>query len=98
MTTMSMLVSRTAIVPVWLLVLGLLVLSGSPMTFATGVVLLFMGGMVLTVMLARWKERPAIAAMTLDPPLATLPSTGFAPNLWPNSGFRNIRQRGTRRG
>ena len=80
---MSMPISRTAIIPVWFLVFGLLVLSGSPMTFATGVGLLLVGGLVLTTMLVLWKERP------------TLPAPGLVPNPWPNSGFRNIRQRGS---
>jgi hypothetical protein len=97
MATMSMLFSRTAIIPVWLLVFGLFVLIGSPMTFATGMVLLLVGGATLTTMLVLWKEPlPTIAAMTIpDPPPATLSSADFVPNSWPNSGFRNSRQRGT---
>ena len=79
---MSMSFSRTAIIPVWLVVFGLFALFGSPMTFATGVVVL-LGGVALTIMLALW-EGP------------TLPSADFVPNLWPDSGFRNSRQRGTR--
>lgn len=97
---MSILFSRTAMIPVWLLVFGLFVLIGSPMTFATGLVLLLVGGVALTTMLVLRKERlPTIAAMTIpDLPLATLSSTEFVPNSWPNSGFRNSRQRGTRGG
>jgi hypothetical protein len=95
---MSMLFNRTAIIPAWLVVFGLLALFESPMTFATGVVLLLVGGVALTVMLVLWTELPrTIVAMTApDPPLATLPSADFVPNSWPNSGFRNSRQRGTR--
>ena len=93
---MSMSFSRTAIIPVWLLVFGLFVLLGSSMTFATVAVLL-MGGTALITMLALSKEhRPTIAAMTV-PPLATLPSAGLEPHSWPNSGFRNSRQRATQR-
>ena len=94
---MSMLFSRTAMIPPWLFVFGLFVIIGSPMTFATGLVLLLMGGVALTIMLVLWKEPlPTIAAMTMPvPPLATLSSADFAPNSWPNSGFRNSRQRGT---
>jgi len=97
---MSMLSSRTAMIPVWLLVFGLFVSIGSPMTFATGLVLLLMGGVALRIMLVLSKKPlPAIGAMTMpDPPLATLSSADFVPNSWPNSGFRNSRQRGTRRG
>ena len=96
MTTMSMPFSRTAMIPVWLLVFGLFVLIGSPMTFASGMVLLLVAGVALTTMLVLWKEPlPTIAAMTMpDPPLATLSSADFVPNSWPNSGFRNSRQRG----
>lgn len=94
---MSMLFSRTAMIPVWLLVFGLFVFIGSPITFATGLVLLLMGGVALTIMLVLWKEPlPTIAAMTIpDPPLATSSSADVVPNSWPNSGFRNSRQRGT---
>jgi len=96
---MSMLFSRAAIIPVWLLVFGLFLLSGSPLTFARGVVLLFMGGVVLTIMLVLWNvPRRTIAAMTTpNPPLATSSSAHFVPNSWPNSGFRNSTKRGTRR-
>jgi hypothetical protein len=97
---MSMLFSRTAIIFVWLVVFGLFALFWSPMTFATGVVLLPVAGVTLTIMLVLWKECPStVVAMTApDLPLATLPSTDFVPNSWPNSGFRNSGQRGTRDG
>ena len=95
---MSMLFNHRAIMPVWLVVFGLFALVEPPMTFATGVVLLLVAGVPLTIMLVLWKEfPPTIAAMTApDPPLATLPSADFVPNSWPNSGFRNSGQRGTR--
>jgi hypothetical protein len=100
MPTVSMLFSRRAIVPVWALVFGLFVLLGSPMTFATRVVLLLAAGLALTIMLALWKEPlPTVAAMTTpDPPRAPSLSSDFVPNSWPNSGFRNSRQRGTKGG
>jgi len=96
---MSILFSRTAMIPVWLLVFGLLVFMGSPMTFGNGALLL-MGGVALTIMLVLWKNPlPTIAARPMpDPPLATLSSADFVPNSWPNSGFRNSRRRGTRGG
>jgi hypothetical protein len=95
-----MLFSRTAMIPVWLLVFGLLVFVGSPISFATGMVLLLVGGVALTTMLVPWKEPlPTLVAMTIpDPPPATLSSADFGPNSWPNSGFRNSTQRGTRGG
>jgi hypothetical protein len=93
---MSMLFSRTAIIPVWLLVFGLWVLFGSPMTFPRGLVLLLAGGVALTITRVLWQEpAPTIAAMTVPPP-ATLSPTDFVSNSWPNSGFRNIRKRSTR--
>lgn len=97
---MSMLFNRTAIIPVWLVVFGVFALFESPITFATGVVLLLVGGVALTITPVLWKELPpTIAAMTApDPSLATVPSADFVPNSWPNSGFRNSGRRGTRGG
>jgi hypothetical protein len=95
-TIMAMSFSRTAIIPVWLVVFGLFALFGSPMTFATGGVVL-VGGIALTIMLVLWKGPSHDRGNdTPDPPLVTLPSADFVPNLWPDSGFRNSRQRGTR--
>jgi len=100
MPTLSMLVRSRAVVPVWPLVFGLFVLLGSPMTFAARVVLLFAVGLALTIMLALWKKpAPTVVAMTTpDLQRAPLSSADFVPNSWPNSGFRNSRQRGTTRG
>jgi hypothetical protein len=93
-----MLFNRTAIIRVWLVVFGLFALFESPMTVATGVLLLFVGGAALTIMLVLLKEVPStIAPMTApDPLLATLPSAHLAPKSWPNSGFRNSTHRGAR--
>jgi hypothetical protein len=93
---MSMLFSRTAVIPVWLLAFGLFVLSESSMTVPLGLVLLLAGGVVLTLMCVLWREpAPTIAAMTVPrpPPLATRSANDFVSNSWPNSGFRNIRNR-----
>ena len=98
---MSMLSNRTAVIQVWVLVFGLLVLFGSPATFPPGLVVLLAGGVSLTVMRVLWQNAgPTVAAVTaLDPLLATHPSTEFVSNSWPNSGFRNINIRNrTRRG
>jgi len=93
---MAMSFSRPAIISVWLVVFGLFALFRSPMTFVTGVVVL-VGGVTLTIMLVLWKgpahDRGDDAR---DPPRLTLLSADFVPNLWPDSGFRNSRQRGTR--
>ena len=95
---MSMLFSRTAIIPVWLLVFGLLVSFVSPMTFRPGLVMVLVGGVALTMMRVLWQEpAPTIAPMTVPGPLlATRSSTDFVSNWWPNSGFRNISNRSTR--
>ena len=96
---MSMLFSRTAVIPVWLLAFGLFVLFGSAVTVPQGVVLLVAAGVGLTIMCVLWREpAPTIAAMTVPrpPPLATRSSNDFVSNSWPNSGFRNIRNRTTR--
>lgn len=68
------------------------------MTFATVVVLLLVGCTALTLVFVLWKEpRFPIVAMTVpDPPLGTRPSADFVLNSWPDSGFRNSRQRGIR--
>jgi hypothetical protein len=95
---MSTLFNHRAIMPVWLIVFGLFALFESPMTFAMAVALLLAAGAAVTIMLVVRKERhPTLAAVTVpNPPRAQLPSAGFVPNSWPNSGFRNSRQRGTR--
>lgn len=59
---MSMLFSRTAIIPVWLVVFGLFTLFGSPMTFGTGVLLLIVGVVAPAIVLILWKEpSPTVA-------------------------------------
>jgi len=79
---MSSPLSRPALIPVSLLVLGLFMLSGSPMTLAAGMVLFLVGGVVLTLTVVLWRERP--------------PTTvAVRPNAWPNSGFRNTSRRRT---
>jgi hypothetical protein len=94
---MSILLHRTAIIPVWLGVFGLFALFESPMTFASSVVLFLVGGAALTIMLllSRALPRKLAATTTADPVPATSPSAAFVPNSWPNSGFRNSRRRGT---
>lgn len=84
-------------IPVSLLVLGLFMLSGSPTTFAVGLLLFLMAGMVMTVMTVLWKggSSTTVAMVTSAPRLARLPSAPFVPNPWPNSGFRNTSTRRT---
>jgi hypothetical protein len=95
---MLMLFSRTAVIPVSLLVLGLFVSFVSPMTFTLGLVMVLVGGVALTIIRVLGQESaPTIAVMTVPGPLlATHSSTDFVPNSWPNSGYRSIRNRSTR--
>jgi hypothetical protein len=81
MTIRSRPFSLTTILPVSLLAFGLFMLSASPTTFAAGVLVFLMAGVVLTIMRSQ----------------ATLPSAAVVPNPWPNSGFRTGSQRETRR-
>jgi hypothetical protein len=94
--TMSVLCNRAAIVLMWLLVFGLFVVFQSPMTFATGVVVVLVAGVALTIMLVAWKALHTLAPMTAPPPLAMVSSADFVANSWPNSGYRNSRRRGAR--
>jgi len=96
---MLMLFSRTAVIPVWLLVLGLFVSFVSPMTFTLGLVMILVGGGALTILRVLGQEpAPTIAVMTVPAPLlATHSSTDFVSNSWPNSGYRSIRNRSMRR-
>lgn len=59
---MSMFISRRWIIPVWVVVFGLLALFGSPMTAATGVLLLIVGIVVPAILLILWQEpSPTVA-------------------------------------
>lgn len=57
--------SRKAVIPVWLIVFGLFALFGPPLTFATGMLLLIVGGMALAIMLVLWKEHSPTVAEVL---------------------------------
>jgi hypothetical protein len=95
---MLMLFSRTAMIPVWLVVFGLFVSFASAMTFHPGLVMVLVGGVALTVTRVLWQEPvPTIAAMTVPGPLlARVSSNDFVSNSWPNSAFRNIGKRSAR--
>jgi hypothetical protein len=62
---MLMLFRRRAAIPVWLVVLGLFALFGSSMTFATGVFVVVLGTLALTIMLILWKAPPSTIAEVL---------------------------------
>ena len=82
---MSILVTRTAVVPIWLLVCVVAVISSSPSgTVAIGPLILASGLATLALLLLRKNAAPAPVIHQLI-------------NSWPNSGFRNI-GRGTKGG
>lgn len=59
---MSMLFSRKAFIPVWLVVFGLFALFESPMTFATGVLVLIVGvAAPAIVLILSKKPSPTVA-------------------------------------
>lgn len=64
---MSMLFSRKAFIPVCLIAFGLFALFGSPMTFATGVVLLIGTVIAPAIVLILWrKPSPTVAEVLHD--------------------------------
>ena len=81
---MSILFTRTAVVPVWLLVCVFVVVWSSPGTVAIGPLMLASGLAALAILLLRKNAAPAPFAHELL-------------NSWPDSGFRNI-GRGTKGG
>jgi len=62
---MSMLFSRKAFIPACLVVVGLFALFGSPMTFATGVLLLIGAVVAPAIVLALWKKPSRTVAEVL---------------------------------
>ena len=95
---MSLLITRTVVVPILLLVIALLALWTSPPgPLATGLLVLLSGLAVLAIVLSR---KPAAAHARGTHGLSTIavwPPSARAPFSWPDSGFRNI-GRGTKRG
>ena len=64
---MSMLISRKAFIPLWLVVFALFVLSGAPITFATGVLLLIGLGVAPAIGLILWnRSSPTVAEVLHD--------------------------------
>jgi hypothetical protein len=93
---MSMLFTRTATIPVYL-VFALYAFVGSQEPYTAVAVLLLVAGAALTFMLVSWRgAAPAVAVMNANPRLATLPLPRLVSNAWPNSGYRNSGQRDTR--
>jgi hypothetical protein len=56
---------RTAIIPVWFVVFGLVAVFGPSMTFTTGVYVVVLGTLALTILLALWKAPPSTIAEVL---------------------------------
>jgi len=95
-TVLSRLFNRTTIIPVSFLMFGLFILSGSPTTFARGMVLFLIGGVLLTTTLVLWRELAPRSVPASAPP-RTPSSADVATNSWPNSAFRNSSKREARR-
>jgi hypothetical protein len=62
---MSMYISRTWIIPVWVAVFGLLAAFGSPITASMGVLLLIAGIVIPSIMLILWQEPTPTVAQVL---------------------------------
>lgn len=59
---MSMLFSRTVVIPVWLVAFGLFALLGPPMSVAASVLLLTLGLLGPAIVLMLWKQpSPTVA-------------------------------------
>jgi hypothetical protein len=66
MTPISRLFSFKVLVPIWLAAFGLVAVLVSPMTFATGVLLLVAGLLVPAVMILLWRDLPPTIAEVLN--------------------------------
>ena len=62
---MSMFFNRKAIIPVWVVVFGLVALFGWPMTWATGLLLLFVAIVPPAILLILSRERSLTVAEVL---------------------------------
>jgi hypothetical protein len=91
---MSILITRSTVIPFWLLVCAILVAWSPPSgTVATSLLILVMGLSALAMLLL--PRSAAHAPVTNRLPTIALRRAG--PPAWPNSGFRNI-GRGTKGG
>jgi len=93
---MAILITRTAVVPVWFLVSALLVVFAAPSGMvATGLLLLTSGLVAAAVLLlGKTANRPWVFD---GPSTIEVRPSADRPRPWPNSGFRNI-SRGTKGG
>jgi hypothetical protein len=58
--------SLKALIPAWLAAFGLIAVFLSPMTFATGVLLVMVGLVVPAVTILLWKDQPLTVAEVLN--------------------------------
>ncbi len=65
MVPFSKFLSLKVLIPVWLAAFGLIAVSVSPMTFATGVLLLMVGLVIPAVTILLWSDQPATVAEVL---------------------------------
>ena len=99
---MAIVISRTVVVPGWLLACVLVLMLAPSATVATGLLLLS-SGLALAASLGWQKHRhplvadrfPTIAVRPLS--VTAVERPGVWPPSWPDSGFRNI-GRGTKGG
>jgi hypothetical protein len=63
---MSKLFNLKALIPIWLVAFGLVAVLASPMTFATGVLLLMVGLVVPAVVILLWKDHSPTVAEVLN--------------------------------
>ena len=78
MVPLSKLPSLKALIPVWLAAFGLVAVFVSPMTFATGILLLMVGLGVPALTILLWKDQPATVAELLNRVEASANSTARA--------------------
>jgi hypothetical protein len=99
---MAMVITRTVVVPVWLLACALVFMLAPSATAATGLLLFSCGLILAATLLGRTTVHPLpLAADTLATidvrPLSVTAVARPAVRPWPDSGFRNI-GRGTKGG
>ena len=62
---MSIRITRTTIIPIWLVMFGLIALVGPPVTSSTGVLLLILWSVALAIVLVLWRDPPPTVAEVL---------------------------------
>ena len=89
---MAILITRTAVVPVWFLASVLVVVFAAPSGMvATGLLLVTSGLVAAAVLLlGKTADHPGVP---LGPSTIEVRPSADRPRAWPNSGFRNIGRR-----